>query len=71
MMKNDFYFMLKALFVLNIFKIFVLTSIYVHAEKRLDKKANVNFKPHDAIGKQQIITIHSRSKGTQTMKFGQ
>ena len=41
MMKNAFYFILRALFVLEI----VLTFFYL--EKRLDKKAMINFKIYD------------------------
>ena len=37
-MKNAFYFMWKALFVLKIFKI--LSRIFGHVEKRIDKKAS-------------------------------
>ena len=44
-MKNAFYFMLKALFVLEIFKFFFWCFGYV--EKRLHKKAKVNFKIYD------------------------
>ena len=44
MMKNAFYFMLKALFVLEIFK-FLFCFGYV--KKRLHKKAKVNFKIYD------------------------
>ena len=40
MMKNDFYFMLKALFVLKIFKF--LSLIFLHVGKRFDKKAKIN-----------------------------
>ena len=40
-MKNAFYFMLKALFVLEIF------TLFGYAEKRLDKKDDVNFKIYD------------------------
>ena len=68
MMKNDFYFMLKALFVLKIFKF--LSLIFLHIGKRFDKKAKLMAQ----LGK-QTITIHilaniSRSKGNQIMKFG-
>ena len=42
-MKNAFYFMLKAVFVLEIF------TLFVYVEKRLDKKADVNFKIYDVI----------------------
>ena len=41
-MKNTFYFILKALFVLKVFK-FVF-RLFGHVEKRLDKKARVNLK---------------------------
>ena len=44
-MKNVFYFMLKALFVLEIFKF--LSWRFGYAIKRLDKKANVSFKIYD------------------------
>ena len=40
-MKNAFYFMLKALFVLEIF------TLFGYVEKRLDNKADVNFKIYD------------------------
>ena len=42
MMKNTFYFTLKALFVLEIFKFLFL--LVVHVGNLLDKKAKVNFK---------------------------
>ena len=42
MMKNAFYFTLKALFVLKILKF--LSSIFGHVHKRLDLKDKVNFK---------------------------
>ena len=45
MMKNAFYFILKALFCSWYIYIFVLLFGYV--EKRLEKKAIVNFKTHD------------------------
>ena len=45
MMKNAFYFTLKALFVLKIFKF--LSSIFGHVEKPLDQKVKVNFKIYD------------------------
>ena len=44
-MKNAFYFMLKPLFVLEIFKFLFWCFGYV--EKRLQKKAKVNFKIYD------------------------
>ena len=42
-MKNAFYFMLKALFVLEIF------TLFGYVEKRLDKKVDVNLKIYDVI----------------------
>ena len=45
MMKNAFYFMLKALFVLGI--IAFLSWLFGYAEKRLDMKTTVNFKTRD------------------------
>ena len=45
MMKNAFYFMLKALLFLEIFTF--LYWLFGYVEKRLDKKATVNFKIYD------------------------
>ena len=45
MMKNAFYFISKALFVLKIFKFFSL--FFGHVAKRFDKKDKVNFKFYD------------------------
>ena len=74
MMKNAFYFILKALFVLEIFKFYSLLFGYV--EKQLDRKVKVNSKIYDVTDWTSIITIQilpniSRSKGNQAMKFGQ
>ena len=44
-MNNAFYFILKALFVLKIFKFF--QDFLVLQEKRLDQKDKVNFRIHD------------------------
>ena len=44
-MKDAFYFMLKAVFV---FEIFTFLSWFSHAEKRLNKKVKVNSKIYDA-----------------------
>ena len=65
-MKNDFYFMLIALFVLEILTYLSWLSGYI--EKWLDKKALVSFKIYDVADWTKIITIHvlsnfSRSKG--------
>ena len=45
MMKNAFCFTLIALFVFKIFK--VLSLLFGHVTKRLDKKDKVNFKFYD------------------------
>ena len=45
MMKNAFYFTLKARFVLKIFKL--LSWLFDHVEKRLDLKDKVNFQIYD------------------------
>ena len=73
MIKNAFYFTSKALFVLKIFKF--LSWLFGHVAKRLDKKDQVNLKLASQPG-EQTIAIHilpniSRSKGNQTIKFGQ
>ena len=73
MLKNAFYFMLKAVFALEIF-IFLSRLFLLYAEKQLDKKAKVNFKTSQTV--HQLISIRilsdiSRSKGNQSMKFGQ
>ena len=44
-MKNIFYFLLKALLVLEIFKF--LSWLFDYVEKRLDKKAKINFKIYE------------------------
>ena len=46
MMKNAFCFILKALFILEIFT-FLRYLLFGYVEKRLDKKAMVNFKIYD------------------------
>ena len=45
MMNNGFYLILKAFFVLKIFKF--LSWLFGHVAKRLDKKDKVNFKFYD------------------------
>ena len=45
MMENVFYFMLKDLFVLNIFEFW--SRIFGHIGKGFDKKAKVSFKIYD------------------------
>ena len=54
--------MLKTIFVPEIFTI--LLCIFGYVEKRLDKKALVNFKIY-------ILSYISRSKRNQAMEFGQ
>ena len=66
MMENAFCFTSKALFVLKIFKF--LSSLFGRVAKWLDKKDYVNFKFYDVTAWLPNI---SRSKGNQTMKFGQ
>ena len=44
-MKNDFYFMLKALFVLEIFTF--LSRRFGYVDKQLDEKASINPKIYD------------------------
>ena len=67
MMKNAFNFILKALSILNIFKF--LSQLFGHKGKRLNKKANFNFKIYDV----DWITdnCNTRSKDNHSMKFGQ
>ena len=55
MMKNAFYSMLKALFILDIFTF--LSWRFGFAEKQLDKKTTGSFKIHDVTG-WTIYTIH-------------
>ena len=63
-MKNAFYLMLKALFILEIFAFLPRPFGFV---KKLDQKAKVNFKIYVI----HILSNMSRSKVNQTMKFGQ
>ena len=56
MMKNAFYFMLKALFTFEI--ITILSGLFGCVGDRLDKKAMVNFKIHDVTDWATIITVH-------------
>ena len=74
MMKNDFYFKLEPVLVLEIFTF--LSERFSCARKRFDKKAMVNFKIMTSQTLQQIITIQilfniSRNKGNQKTKFAQ
>ena len=72
MMKNAFYFTLKAVVVLKIFKF--LSWSFSLVEKRLDEKDKVNFKKKRKRKKTMTIYILpniSRSKDNQIMKLGQ
>ena len=73
-MKNVSYFILKAIFVLEIFKF--VSWLFSYVEKRLDVKAEVYFKIHDAIERtantyNTYISNISRGKSNQIMKSGQ
>ena len=70
MMKSDFYFILKALFVLTIFKF--LSGIFGHEEKTAKIRLISKFmtsKPSYQTIKIHILPNTSRSNGKQTMKF--
>ena len=74
MMKNAFYFILRALFVLKIFSF--CHDFLVLQEKRLNQKDKVNFKIRDITTWLTKVAIHifpniSRSKCNQTLKLGQ
>ena len=74
-MKNAFYFILKALFVIKIFKVFVLIFWWCR-KSGLIRAIRLISKFMTSQPGYIIITIHilpniSRSKGNQTMKFGQ
>ena len=75
MMENTFYFTLKALFFLKIFKF--LSCLFGSVEKNSSiRETRLVSKSMTSQPGQQTIAIHilpniSRSKGNQTMKFGQ
>ena len=74
MMKNDFHFMLKALFLLEIFTF--LSRLFCYVDKQLDEKLRSIPKFMTSQTGQQIITIHIlsnilTSKRNQTMKYDQ
>ena len=74
MLKNTFYFMLKALFVLEIFT--YLSWLFGYVEKGLDKKAIVNFKIYDVTdwttnNYNTLIAQYLKKQSNQTVKFGQ
>ena len=68
-MINAFYFMLKVLFVLKMFTI--LSCLHGYADKPLNRKVKFNFKIYDVTDWKHILLNISRSKGNQTIKFGQ
>ena len=79
-MKNAFYFMLKALFVLEIFTVTYLLDIYIYflvCRKMAWKESYgwfQNLWRHKLDNKSikiRILSNISRSKGNQTKKFGQ
>ena len=69
MMKNTFYFTLKALLVFKIFKF--LSWVFGHAEKQLDYKDKVNFKLYDVRTWETNKYNISRSKSNRTINFSQ
>ena len=74
MMKNAFYFILKALFAFEIFRI--LSLFFGYVEKGLDKIAKINFSFFRVTDWTTKIAMHklpniSRRKDNQTMTFGQ
>ena len=73
-MKNAFYFMLKALFVPEVFK--YLSLLFGYGEKLLGKKAMVNFKMYGvtycAANKYKTdIVQYLKKQSDQTIKFSQ
>ena len=74
MMKNAFYFTLKALSVLKILKF--LSLLFGYVKKQLDLKDKVNFKIYGVTAWKINIAIHilpniSRRKGDLIIKFSQ
>ena len=74
-MGNTFYFILKALFILEIFQIFV-TTFWSCRENGLIRMVRLTSKFMASQSGLQTIAIHillniSHSKSNQTMKFGQ
>ena len=70
MMKNALYFILKTLFVLNLFKYW--PWLFGHVKKWLDSKDKVNFNIYDATWLASNYNTHiSQSKSNQTRKYGQ
>ena len=68
MMKNTFYFILKALFVLKIFKF--LSLLFGHVEKRLIRKIRLISKFTTSKPGKEKFAIQILPTGNQTTKFG-
>ena len=68
MMKNTFYFILKALFVLKIFKF--LSLLFGHVEKRLIRKIRLISKFTTSKPGKEKFAIQILPNGNQTTKFG-
>ena len=73
-----FYFTLKTLFVLKIFKFFanLIFGLFAHLEKRLNRKDKVNFKIYDLTTWKtnngcKYSLIPKKSKINQTINFSQ
>ena len=70
-MRNAFYFILKALFFLKIFK--VLSLLFGKVEKQLDKKDNIKFRIYDVTTwltnncNTHIANVFSHVKDNQTI----
>ena len=60
-MKNDFYFTSKALFFLKIFKL--LSGLFGHVAKQLDKKIKVNFKVY------HVTAWLTNNRNTQIVQY--
>ena len=73
MMKNAFSFILKALFILKIFKL--LSRLFYNAEKQVGQKDQVNFNIYEVATWEKnhyntLLSNISRVQGNQTTKFG-
>ena len=74
MMKIDFYFIWKALFILKIFE--SLSWLFGHVSKQLDKKDKINLEFYDVTAWltnncNTHIGQYLKKKDNQTVKFGQ
>ena len=76
MMKSAFYLVLKALFVIKIFKSQDVLAFWLYRKNGLIRNIRLISKFMTSQSEKQTIAIHilsniSRRKGNQTMKFGQ